>query len=106
MKTLKKTKKTLILKNTIPNVLIFIGEEQALTRQYFEKLTTTLNKYHKFYDTADAVLYDVTTNLRDDYLFIILNDNSILKNFDNYMVELQKTGRNIVLYYTDFEVLR
>lgn len=95
--------KTLILKNTIPNVLIFIGEEQALTRQYFEKLTTTLNKYHKFYDTADAVLYDVTTNLRDDYLFIVLNDNSILKNFDNYMVELQKTGRNIVLYYTDFD---
>lgn len=98
IKLLKNSIKT----NTIPSFLIFVGEEQTLCRQYIESISSTLNKYYKFYDTADEVLYETSTNLREDFLYIILNDSKILKN-TNYVKELMNTGRNIIVYFTEFD---
>lgn len=97
-----KSLKEHILQNNIPNVLIFIGDEQALIAQYIKTISSTLGKYYKYYDTADSVLYETTTNLKNDYLYIILNDYSILKN-TNYIQELKNTNRNIIIYFTDFD---
>ena len=97
-----KSLKEHILQNNIPNVLIFIGDEQALIAQYIKPISSTLGKYYKYYDTADSVLYETTTNLKNDYLYIILNDYSILKN-TNYIQELKNTNRNIIIYFTDFD---
>lgn len=97
-----KSLKEHILQNNIPNVLIFIGDEQALIAQYIKTISSTLGKYYKYYDTADSVLYEITTNLKNDYLYIILNDYSILKN-TNYIQELKNTNRNIIIYFTDFD---
>ena len=92
--------KTDIKSNMIPKVLIFTGEEQALAKQYIESISSTLNKYTKYYDSADAVLVETSTNLREDFLYIILNDNNILKN-PRYIEELSKTNRNIIIYFTN-----
>lgn len=91
-----------IKSNMIPNFLIFVGEEQALARQYIESISNTLGKHFKYYTTADEVLYETSTNLREDFLYIILNDDKVLKN-TTYVDELIKTNRNIILYYTDFD---
>lgn len=92
--------KNAIKTNMIPNFLIFIGEEQSLARQYIETISSTLNKWYKFYDSADEVLYETSTNLREDFVYVILNDDGILKNL-NYVEELIKTNRTIVIYYTE-----
>lgn len=92
--------RTDIKSNMIPKFLIFIGEEQALARQYIDSISTTLNKYHKFYSTADEVLVETSTNLREDFLYVILNDTSILKN-PNYISSLIATNRNIIVYFTN-----
>lgn len=92
--------RTDIKSNMIPKFLIFIGEEQALARQYIDSISTTSNKYHKFYSTADEVLVETSSNLRDDFLYVILNDTSILKN-PNYISSLIATGRNIIVYFTN-----
>lgn len=92
--------KTDIKSNMIPKVLIFTGEEQALAKQYIESISSTLNKYAKYYDSADAVLVETSTNLREDFLYIILNDNNILKN-PRYIEGLSKTNRNVIIYFTN-----
>jgi DNA polymerase III delta subunit len=92
--------KNSIKSNLIPNFLIFVGEEQTLARQYIESISNTLNKHFKYYDSADEVLYETSTNLREDFVYIILNDGKVLKNV-NYVEEFIKTKRNIILYYTE-----
>lgn len=92
--------KNCIKSNLIPNFLIFVGEEQTLARQYIESISNTLNKHFKYYDSADEVLYETSTNLREDFLYIIFNDGKVLKNV-NYVEEFIKTKRNIILYYTE-----
>lgn len=94
--------KTAIAQNNIPKLMIFIGEEQALCKQYIEKIYKTLNKYYKYYDTADEVLVETSTNFREDFLYIIFNDAKVIKN-PNYIEELIKTDRNIILYFTSFD---
>jgi DNA polymerase III delta subunit len=86
----------------IPNFLIFVGEEQALARQYIESISSTLNKYYKYYDSADEVLYETSTNLREDFVYVVFNDEKVLKNL-NYVTELIKTGRTIILYFTEYD---
>ena len=80
--------KNSILQNNIPKFLIFNAEEHTLCKQYIESMSTTLNKYHKYYDNADEVLYETSTNIKDDYLYIILNDDkrvleTIVNGFSN-----------------------
>lgn len=94
--------KNSIKSNLIPKFLIFVGDEQALARQYIESISNTLNKHFKYYDSADEVLYETSTNLREDFVYIILNDIKIFKN-NSYVDELIKTKRNIILYFTEYD---
>lgn len=98
IKLLKNSIKT----NMIPNFLIFVGDEQALAKQYIESISSTLNKYYRYYDSADEVLYETSTNLKEDFVYIIFNDEKVLKNL-SYVDELVKTNRNVILYYTDYD---
>lgn len=94
--------KTSIKTNSIPTLIIFNVENQALAKQYITSMSSTLNKHFKYYDTADQVLYETSTNLREDFIYIILNDEKILKN-PNYIEELSKTGRNIIVYFPNMD---
>ena len=85
-----------ILTNNIPDFLIFIEEEPALSKQYITHISNTLNKAYKYYDSADAVIYDITTNLKEDYVYIIYNDANILKN-PKYISNLESLKRNIIV---------
>ena len=72
----------------------------GLSHQYVDLMSSTLNKYAKYYDSADQVIYECTTNLREDFLYIILNDEKILKNKE-YLNKLSNLKRNIVCYFTN-----
>ena len=91
-----------ILTNNIPNFLIFLEEEPALSKQYIQHISSTLNKPYKYYDTADEVIYDTSTNLREDFVYIIYNDNKVLKN-ENYVKELSSIDRNIIVVFSDID---
>lgn len=93
--------KTDILSNNIPKFMIFIDNEYALCKQYIKYISNTTNKAYKYYNTADEVLYDITTNLKEDYVYIIYNDLSILKNLA-YIDKLILTNKNIIVYYNEF----
>jgi DNA polymerase III delta subunit len=94
--------KNSILQNNIPKFLAFIGDELALANQYIHSMSNTLGKHYKYYDSADNVIYETTNNLKDDYLYIILNDYNIIKN-PNYIQQLINLDRHIILYFTDFD---
>lgn len=94
--------KTAIKQNNIPNLMVFIGEEQALCKQYIEVISTTLNKHFRYYDTADEVLVETSTNTREDFLYIIFNDDKVLKKPD-YIKALLETNRHIIIYFTSFD---
>lgn len=91
-----------IANNNIPTFMIFSGEEQALCKQYIQKISSTINKYHKYYNSADEVLVEIDTNMREDFLYIILNDEQIIKK-PQYIDALIKTGRNIIVYNTTYD---
>lgn len=97
-----KALKKFIAMNNIPKFMIFDAMNSLLCKQYLTSISDTLGKHYKYYDTADEVLYETTTNLREDYLYIVLNDDKVLKN-PNYVTELLKTGRNIILYFTNLD---
>ena len=91
-----------ILKNSIPNLLIFKVEEPVLARQFITQMSSTLNKYPRYFDRADEVLYEIKTNIKSDYLYIILNDPMILKNPD-YIEQLKNPDRNVIVYFTELD---
>lgn len=97
-----RTLKASIATNSIPKFMVFDAVNSLLCKQYLTSISDTLGKHYKYYDTADEVLYETTTNLREDYLYIILNDDKVLGN-PNYVAELIKTDRNIILYYTNLD---
>lgn len=97
-----RTLKASIATNSIPKFMVFDAVNSLLCKQYLTSISDTLGKHYKYYDTADEVLYETTTNLREDYLYIILNDDKVLEN-PNYVAELIKTDRNIILYYTNLD---
>lgn len=91
-----------IANNNVPAFMIFSGEEQALCKQYIQKISSTINKYYKYYNSADEVLVEIDTNMREDFLYIILNDEQIIKK-PQYIEALIKTGRNIIVYNTEYD---
>ena len=97
-----RTLKASIAANSIPKFMVFDAVNSLLCKQYLTSISDTLGKHYKYYDTADEVLYETTTNLREDYLYIVLNDDKVLKN-PNYVTELLKTDRNIILYFTNLD---
>ena len=94
--------KASILQNNIPKFLIFVAEEPALCRQYLKSISSTVGLKYKFYNTADEVLYETSTHIFDENLYVILNDDKILKN-TKYIDELIKLDRNVILYFTEFD---
>lgn len=98
-----KVLKASILQNNIPNFMIFSVNEANLCKQYINMISKTLNLPYKFYDSCDEVLYETSTNLKDSYLYIVLNDDKVIKN-PKYVEELKKkTDRYIILYYTNLD---
>jgi len=91
-----------ILKNEVPSLMVFYAEEPILAKQFIKQISTTLNKYYRYFDKAEEVLYELSTNLKDDYLFIILNDESVLKN-PVYLQELSKPNRNVIVYFDELD---
>lgn len=90
--------KTDILSNNIPNFLIFEIYEYALAKQYIEYISNTINKSIKFYYSAKEVIYDIETNLKEDYLYIIYNDKNVTN--DGYIVEkLILSNKNIIVCF-------
>ena len=94
--------KSSILSNNIPKFLIFIEDEPALSKQYIVSISNTLNKAYKYYDTADAVIYEVSTNLREDFVYVIYNDTKIIDN-PKYIDELRRLNRNIIVCFPEIK---
>ena len=94
--------KSSILSNNIPKLLIFVEDEPALSKQYITSISNTLNKAYRYYDTADEVIYETTTNMREDFVYIIYNDSKILAN-PQYIQELQKLNRNILVCFSELD---
>ena len=94
--------KNLILSNKVPELIIFDVIEPTLARQYIDKISDTTNKHPKFYDSAEEVIVEISTNLREDFLFIIYNDEKIFKNED-YLQQLKRENRNVILYFSSID---
>ena len=94
--------KTDILSNNIPNFLIFEVYEYALAEQYIDYISSTINKPIKLYYSSKEVIYDIETNLKEDYLYIIYNDKSVISNED-IVKALINSKRNIIVYYTELD---
>ena len=94
--------KTAIKQNNIPKFLIFNVEEPALSRQYIDSISNTVNKYHKYYDSAKDALYDIHNNMKDDFLYVILNDTDVLQSPD-FFEDMIKSERNIIVYFTELD---
>lgn len=97
-----KVLKASITANTLPKFFIFVEKEPALCKQYITAMSNTLGKAYSYYNTADEVLYDITTNLRNDYLYVIYDDKKILENLD-YIEHLIKTGRHIIVSFSELD---
>lgn len=94
--------KTDILSNNIPNFLIFEVYEYALAEQYIDYISSTINKPIKLYYSSKEVIYDIETNLKEDYLYIIYNDKSVISDED-IVKALINSKRNIIVYYTELD---
>lgn len=88
---------------SIPSLLIFIENEPINARAYVDLIAKKINKPVVIYDTADNVLYDLTTGLVSDRLYYILNDKQILKN-QNYIASLNSFNENIIVGFRDIEI--
>lgn len=94
--------KTDILSNNIPNFLIFEVYECALAEQYIDYISSTINKPIKLYYSSKEVIYDIETNLKEDYLYIIYNDKLVISDED-IVKALINSKRNIIVYYTELD---
>lgn len=94
--------KTDILSNNIPNFLIFEVYEYALAEQYIDYISSTINKPIKLYYSSKEVIYDIETNLKEDYLYIIYNDKFVISDED-IIKALINSKRNIIVYYTELD---
>lgn len=94
--------KASILSNTIPKFLVFVNREPVLCRQYIDKIASTTNLPYKYYDSASSVIYDTTTNLKDDYLYCIYGDTKAL-TVDEYYNYLTTCDRNVIVILDDID---
>lgn len=97
-----KALKAAVLTNNIPNFLIFIEDEQALAKQYITNISNTVSRPLKYYDSVDNVLYDIHNNMKEDVIYVVMNDENVCKN-SNYVDELVKTNKRIILRYSEFD---
>ena len=97
-----KTLKGSIHSGSIPQFLIFIVDDSAFARQYVDAMAKALNKPVSYYETADEVIYDCSSNLVDDKLFIIVDDKKVLDN-DKYVDTLKNLKRNVVVIFNNID---
>lgn len=88
--------KSSILSNAIPNFMIFYIEEVALYRQYIKTISSTLNKEYKIYSNVNEIIYDIETNIKEDYVYVTFDDIKIDEATIDYLIKLNK---NIILCY-------
>ena len=91
-----KVLKSSINTGNVPNFLIFVEEEPTLSKQYIRYVSDTVGKAYKYYDTMDSAIYDIQTNLKDDYVYVIYGDDKITKNL-TYVDNLIALNRNIIV---------
>ena len=94
--------KTDILINSIPKFLIFIAYEPTLCKQYIDSISNTLGLDYSFYNNADAAIVDITNNIKNDIIYIIFNDQKLLKN-QEYIDKLSKFNKYIIVYFNDID---
>lgn len=88
--------KSSILSNTIPNFMFFYIEEFALYEQYIKTISSTLNKEYKIYGNTHEIIYDIESNIKDDFIYVTFNDTTIDESIIEYLIKLNK---NIILCY-------
>ena len=91
-----KVLKNAILQNNVPNFMIFNVEEPTLCKSYIKTISNILNLAYKYYDNAKEILYDISTNIKDDYLYICFNDLESVNYIDEF---LKYKDRHIILYF-------
>lgn len=71
-----------IVKNQIPKLLIFIGEEVAVRDIYIDKISKTLNKQIKRVDSLISISSKLTNRTLDNssFIYIISDDKDITTN--------------------------
>ena len=72
--------KTDILSNKTPHFLIFVAKEKMLCRQYIEKIRDTIGKPLAYYYSADDAIVDLSSPVRDEFLYVIKDDNILKKD--------------------------
>lgn len=87
--------KASILSNSIPRFLIFNVKEPTLAKQYIESISNSINKQYKYYDTAESVIYDIDSNIKEDYLYVIFNDDNLSEAIIDKLIS---SGRNVIIY--------
>ena len=91
-----------IFSNTIPNFLIFEAIEPALAKQYIDRISDTLSMKKSYYDTADEALYDITAGLKDDCLYIITDDDKVLKN-EKYVENIISLNKHVIVMFSSID---
>ena len=94
--------KTDILINSVPKFLIFVANEPTLCKQYIDSISNTVGLEYTYYLDVDAAIIDITNNIKKDVIYIILNDQKILKN-QEYVEKLSKFNKYIIVYFNDLD---
>ena len=58
--------------------------------------------FDTYYATADEVIYDITTNMKEDFVYVIYNDKKILSKAE-YIMSLSQLNRNIVICFPSID---
>lgn len=91
--------KASIISNNIPRFLIFHVKEPTLAKQYITSISNSLNKPYKYYDSIESVIYDIETNVKEDYVYVIFNPKEGLN--EGLFNRLILLGKNVILYYSE-----
>ena len=94
--------KASVLSNTIPNFLIFIQKDATLCRQYIDKIASTTNLPYRYYTELSNAIYEIETNIREDFLYCIYNDVKATK-VDEYINFAKTCGRKIILVFDELD---
>ena len=94
--------KTDILINSIPKFLIFVANEPTLCKQYIDSISNTTGLDYTYYQDADVAIMDITNNIKKDVIYIIFNDQKIVKN-QEYVDKLSKLNKYIIVYFSELD---
>ena len=88
---------------SLPTFLIFNDEEAVLSKQYLNSYAEKAGGlYAKRYDTTADAHKEITTNFKDEFVYVIMNDLDVLKD-PTTMQFLINTERKVILYYNKLD---